>query len=91
MVTDFVLEIVFFLSMAVVVYFIARRADRIAAEPDENPFSRLLSSLPVEKIDAAVNAGATKVLRKAKVLVLKIDNALTRSLQKMRAGERDQE
>ena len=91
MVTDFIIEIAFFSSLAVVVYLIARGADRISNETDESSFSRWLSSLPVEKIDAAMNAGAAKVLRKAKVLVLKIDNALTRSLQKIRASEPDQE
>ena len=78
-------------SLSAVLYLVVRALPRIAEEPSVKQGGGLADSwkrseIP-EKIDAAMNGFLLKFLRKVRVALLKIDNALSRHLQKVRPEE----
>lgn len=76
------------LSLGAVIYLIARAMPRVSEAPapavKKNHFDELVKQIPFEKIDAFLNAAAAKILRRAKVLIMKTDNLVTGYLGKIK-------
>ncbi len=84
---NLVLQIIVFSSLGLVVYMIARAIPRVpeetAAPRRANWVDRMMSKIPMAKIDENINSFFSKLLRKAKVIVMKIDNFINDRLGKM--------
>jgi hypothetical protein len=85
---SFIFTTIFMLSLGSVLYLMVRALPRVAEEtaPDDHQglLDRWAHSEMPEKIDRAVNGFLFKFFRKARVTVLKLDNALGSRLQKMK-------
>jgi len=78
-------------SLGAMVYLIARAIPRVGegehlAEKTEGT-SRTLVSVSLERVDRLLSAATEKTLRRIKVLMLKIEGAISRSLEKKRKFE----
>lgn len=82
---DFILQLLIMVSLAVLIYLVARTIPRI----DENVvltasknsfFGKLVSKIPLEKLDFMFNNLLEKILRRFKIVVMKLDNILTKWL-----------
>ena len=76
---SFLLEIILMLSLGVVIYIFARAIPRVSDEIVEtrhNIFDKLIASLPLEKIDTSFGIFLEKTLRKARLMILRMDNTL---------------
>jgi hypothetical protein len=91
---SFIFTTLLMLSLGAILYLMVRALPRVAEETAANggngaPDRKTLldrwahSEIP-EKVDAALNGFLFKFFRKAKVTVLKLDNALGSRLQKMK-------
>ena len=85
---SFIVATFFFISLSVVLYLMVRALPRVVEEPAATDRKTLLdrwahSDIP-EKVDAVLNGFLFKFLRKTRVTVLKLDNALGSRLQKMK-------
>lgn len=84
----FVFTIILMASLSAALYLAAQALPRVAEEPEGDPSSGaqswwIRSRIP-ERIDAALNGFLFKFLRKVKVAVLKIDNALSAHLERVK-------
>ena len=77
---SFLLQIAFMASLGLIIYLFARAVPRIGDElPDNKPgsrFDQLISSFPIEKFDASIGAFMEKTLRKLRLIILRLDNAI---------------
>ena len=86
---EFVSVSILMISFSAVLYLMARALPRIAEEPQAEGERRSFldrwahSQIP-EKVDTALNGFLLKFLRKFKVFVMKLDNALSNHLQKVK-------
>lgn len=87
---NFVLQTIIMVSLGTIIYLIARAVPRVSEtvkfEQRENYFDRIFKKLPIEKADAFVSMIMEKMLRKFKIVILRLDNLLTKHLQKLRPG-----
>jgi hypothetical protein len=85
---DFILQISIVLSISVIIYILARGVPRVAETPSitvrTSAIDRLISKLPLAKIDLALNLFLEKILRKIKVMVMKIDNSINNWIGKVK-------
>ncbi len=84
---DFIVQIVLVGSLAVLIYLLARALPRVTDDQGIMPagfFDRLVDKLPLERIDGTLSSGLEKLLRKAKILVLKLDNVINSYLEQIR-------
>jgi len=85
---DFLLQTLIVLSLSIVIYLLARGIPRVsesgAAFPQTSAFDRFVSKLPLAEIDEALNSFLEKFLRKIKVMVMKIDNAINNWINKVK-------
>ena len=86
---EFIFTTILMICLGTVLYLTVQALPRIEEVPsDEKGFlERWAHSEMPEKIDAAVNNFLLKFLRKIKVLILKLDNALAKHLQKIKPEE----
>ncbi len=86
---EFIFTIVLMICLGTVLYLMVQALPRIeeAPTPERTLFERWAHSEIPEKIDAAFDNFLLKFLRKIKVMVLKLDNALARHLQKIKPEE----
>lgn len=86
---QFIFTDILMLSLGAVLYLMVRALPRIVEDPSEkkNFLDRWAHSDAPEKMDAVLNSFLFKFLRKVKVLVLKLDNALSRGLRKVKPEE----
>ncbi|MDP3957377.1 MAG: hypothetical protein Q8Q10_02655 [bacterium] len=86
----FIFTSILMVSASTMLYLTVRALPRIADDPQGERHSFLdrwgRSHLP-EKFDSALNGFLLKFLRKFKVFILKVDNALSKHLQKMKPEE----
>lgn len=94
---SFTLQFLIMSSLAAIIYLVARTVPRI----DENVilggekksfFDNLISKLPLEKIDLLINNLTEKLLRRIKIVIMKIDNVLTRKISSYKpssSGKKD--
>ena len=84
---DFIVQLVLVGSLGVMIYLLARALPRVTDDHGVMPagfFDRLVDRLPLERIDVAASSFFEKTLRKAKVLVLKMDNVINQYLEQVR-------
>lgn len=88
---EFILQIVIFSSLGVMIYFLAQGLARagetisaVGTPRRANFFDRLLRRLPLEKMDASLGAFFEKTLRRLRVFLLKVDNRIHSSLERIR-------
>ena len=94
---SFTLQFIIMVSLAVIIYLIAKTIPRIdenivSGQPRKLFLENFFSKLPLEKIDLMLDNLLEKILRKFKIVVMKIDNTLTRKLGNFRpmvSGEKD--
>ncbi len=86
---EFIFTIILMVCLGAVLYLVVQALPRIEEAPsdDRGFFDRWAHSEIPEKIDNAVNTFLLKFLRKVKVFILKIDNALAKHLQKIKPEE----
>ncbi|MDP1719065.1 MAG: hypothetical protein Q8L24_01430 [bacterium] len=84
---NLILQIIIFSSLGLVIYMIARAIPRVPEETAtprrSNWVDRLMSKIPMTKIDENINSFFSKLLRKAKVVVMKADNFINDRLGKL--------
>ena len=85
-----ILQLILFSSLGIILYLMARALPRLDERKEvvhaSGWFDRMLTRLPLAKVDAGVNSFLEKMLRKMKVIVLKVDNALNQYLNRVRRG-----
>jgi len=85
---NFILQTIVMVSLGTMIYLVARTLPRVdetvIVERKNNYIDKLIKRIPLEKADAFVSMVMEKFLRKFKVLVLKLDNLLTKHLQNLR-------
>lgn len=82
---SFTLQFIIMVSLATIIYLVAKTIPRIDENAALNQSNRsflekFFSKLPLEKIDLMFDNLLEKILRKFKITVMKIDNMLTRKL-----------
>ena len=81
---DFILQISIIISLAAIIYLLARAVPRVRDEDlitaTESYFEKLIVKIPIHKIDSWFGAAVAKFLRRLRVIVLKLDNLLHRSI-----------
>lgn len=82
------LQLILFSSLGIILYLMARAMPRLDERKEvvhaSGWFDRVLSRMPLAKVDANVNSFLEKMLRKMKVIVLKVDNLLNQYLNRVR-------
>ncbi len=75
---NFILQIIVFSSLGLVIYLIAKAVPRMPENIElprrANPFDRLMSKIPMSKIDDRLNSFLAKFLRRSRVVTMKMDN-----------------
>ena len=90
---DFILQIILIGSAGLIVYLFARALPRVTDEATAPPSKLWLRvedyfrKLPLQKIDAALSGVIEKFLRKARVVVMKLENAVNAGIHKVRNGK----
>jgi hypothetical protein len=93
---NFILQFLIMTSLAIIIYLVARATPRI----DENIvfsksknsfFDNIAYKLPLEKIDLISSNLLEKLLRRVKIIILKIDNILTKKLGNFKSVSSSQE
>ena len=93
----FILQIALMVGLGTMIYLIARAVPRIgdtleAAEKiPQNRLDKFIASLPLEKIDVIFSAFTEKLLRKARLLLMKWDNFLSGHLNKFKKTNGEKE
>ena len=84
LVFDFILQISMVISLAAIIYLLARAVPRVRDEDliiaTESYFEKLAAKVPIHKIDTWFGAAVAKFLRRLRLIVLKLDNLLHRSI-----------
>ena len=84
---NFILQVLVFSSLGMVIYMIARVVPRMPEniEPPRraNFFDRLMSKIPMSKIDERLNSFLAKFLRRSRVVTMKMDNFINDRLGKI--------
>ena len=85
----FIATDIFMLAIGAVLYLMVRALPRVSEDASDRQglLDRWAHSEVPEKIDAVMDAFLLKMVRKLKVFILKIDNALSRHLRKINADE----
>ena len=84
---NFILQTIIMVSLGTVIYLFARAVPRVdnsvTSKQGRDYIEELLNKLPLEKADAFLSALFEKILMKLKVVILKLDNLLTRHLHNL--------
>ncbi|MCR4261120.1 MAG: hypothetical protein NUV96_02225 [Candidatus Colwellbacteria bacterium] len=76
------LELTLLVSLAIIVYLMSAALPRIEDRKEENDNGGTKrSSLPLDKLDEALLRIKDKFLRKVKVVVMKVDNLISKQLR----------
>lgn len=77
------------------IYLVARAVPRVSeiatTTPKRDYVGEVIKKIPFEKIDAFLNSFAAKFLRKAKIVVLKLDNWISGHLNKFKSSNGNKE
>lgn len=87
---EFIFSLILMLCLGTVLYITVRALPRIEESPEgdrKSAFERWAHSELPERIDAAFNMFVLKFLRRAKVIVLRMDNSIAKSLRKVQPQE----
>lgn len=86
---NFILQIFLMVGIGGVVYLFARAAPRIddtLEQKEKDKTGKLLSKIPIERIDMALSNFWEKFLRRMRVSLLKIDNFLMNHLNRRKSS-----
>ncbi|MEK7463063.1 MAG: hypothetical protein AAB621_01710 [Patescibacteria group bacterium] len=88
---SFTLQFLIMASLAAIIYLVARTIPRIdenvvLGHPKKSFLENFFSKLPLEKIDLMFDNLLEKILRKFKIVVMKVDNTLTRRLSNFKSA-----
>lgn len=90
---EFILIDILLISLGVILYIIAQALPRVDDNPEmvekKNFLDRFAHSDVPEKLDGMFNMFLLKFLKRIKILTLKLDNALSRQLKKIRSDENE--
>lgn len=85
---NFILQIFIMVSLGTIIFLVARTLPRITETETVNIENKKriswLSNFPLEKIDALINSFLEKTLRKIKLILMKLDNFVSRQLNKFK-------
>ncbi len=89
---DFILQAVFFGSLAVMAFLFARALPRVEEATDPkgiyDHIDEWLGKLPLQHLDERANSFMFKFLKRTRVIVMKLDNRIIRHLDRVRkSGE----
>ncbi|MBM3281566.1 MAG: hypothetical protein FJY91_02375 [Candidatus Harrisonbacteria bacterium] len=84
---DFILQILFFSSLSLIIFLLARALPRIQDEDEGSAhlvifFERLVNRLPLDELDSTFGRHWDKFLRRVRLLVLKLDTYLNEKIKK---------
>lgn len=88
----FIFTIVLMVSLSTVLYLLAQALPRVAEEPEEdaaNAQSWWIRSRVSERVDAVLDGFLLKFLRRVKVTLLKVDNAVSTRLERIKPENND--
>ncbi len=75
-------------SLGTMIYLVARAMPRVTEipkiEPAKDYFDKLVKKFPLEKADMLVTLWTEKFLRKLKIVILKLDNLLSKHLSNLK-------
>jgi hypothetical protein len=85
----FIITDILMLSVGIVLYLMVRALPRVAEKPSEGRgiLDRLAHSEIPEKLDAVMDTFLIKLLRRVKVFIMQLDNALSKHLHKINVAE----
>lgn len=87
---DFLLQIFFFSTLAVIVYLMARALPRVTEEDNKISFldylERWVKRLPLSKADHFVSLRLEKILRTIRVIIMRLDNFIHKYLDNKKNG-----
>ena len=83
---NFILQFAFFAAAGAIIYVISRAVPRVNEIEGEskNALDRWLASLPLEKADVIISASVEKFLRRLKVTIMRLDNALNKHIGRIK-------
>lgn len=90
---EFITTNILLIAAGFAIYMTVRALPRVDAgagrESKQNLLERWIASEIPEKIDASFNSFVGKILRKLKVFLMKVDNVISKRLQKIKSLESD--
>ena len=85
---NFVLQTIVMLSLGAIIYLFARALPRVletaSSEPRKNYLEDFFRKFPLEKADAFSSYWLERFLRKLKIVVLRLDNLLSKHLSNLK-------
>jgi len=78
---DLILELTIMVSLAVIVYLMAAAVPRIEEKEEEGEGRIQRTALPLDKLDNFLIKLKDKSLRRTKILLMRIDNFISRQLR----------
>ena len=84
--SDFILQQILFISFGIIVYVAASALPRVSDDGNESlPVRNIFTTIPAHKIDQAIASFLEKMLRRAKISVLRFDNTLNVYIGKVKS------
>ena len=85
----FLLQMTFVAGLAVITFILLRSLPRVSTEDEAEPslttwFGDWLNRLPLHHIDERINGFLFKFLKRSRIFVLKLDNRLSRHLDRVK-------
>lgn len=85
----FLLQLIFTGSLAIIAFIAVRALPRVSTEGDVEPslytaFAAWLDRLPLHHVDTRINEFLFKLLKRSRVVIMKLDNRLMRSLDRVK-------
>ena len=85
---NFILQTIVMISLGTMIYLVARAMPRVTEipkiEPAKDYFDSLVKKFPLEKWDMLATLWTEKFLRKLKIVVLRLDNLLSKHLSNLK-------
>lgn len=88
----FITQIILVLSLGAIVFITARALPRLPEEEKNEPGRprswtlAIEKKLPLERLDAGIHSLVEKVLRKTKLILMRVDNAVNRQLGRLKGA-----
>ncbi len=81
---DLILQLILFSSFAVIVYLMAIAVPRVKDDELNVTTSKAASILPLDRMDAFLNAWKEKILRRLRIYLMKAERSVTSQIHKSR-------